>query len=322
MSFFRSFVRCYYVDLGYVDKYVGSVSPAFGDAHLENFGFNVFANDSVRFVYNDFDDSGYCPVSIDAVRYFVVLRLLKVEEKTIKDLIKYYTNLVTDKEPLDLEKKSQHWKIKNKSIYDYWKPKKRLKKAIEKFQTCKPSSSPLVSDIIKSFQDKKKLKKFKIDDVRDYDEHQTGGSGGLSRFWVSVKENDDNIIDIIEFKQITKYPGIGHQWSKDPLLDTRTKWCANHLWPPLKRYLDLEVKLGDTYFMVRSRTKQTLKLETDEEKLDLWKIQLEIMSVRHFDGWKGYTSKVVKKWLNTNSAYISQRYTTIFTNCQSKLANV
>jgi len=129
MHFFRSFVRLYYVDLGLHNPNVGSVSAGFGDAHLENFGFNVFADGVVRFVYNDFDDSGYCPVGLDSVRYFTVLRLLNVEEKKIKELIKYYAKLVTASTPLDLEEQSKNWQLKNKSIYHYWDAQKKLKKA-------------------------------------------------------------------------------------------------------------------------------------------------------------------------------------------------
>jgi len=159
MQFFRSFVGCYYEDLGYAkNQYVGLVSPAFGDAHLENFGYNVFADRKVMFVYNDFDDSGYCPVGLDAVRYFTVLRLLNVDDKKIKQLIKHYAKLVTDKSPVDLGERSKNWKINNKDIYHekYWNPKKRLEKAKEDFKKCRQADSAWVDDIQKVFKQKKK----------------------------------------------------------------------------------------------------------------------------------------------------------------------
>jgi len=278
MHFFRSFVRCYYVDLGEANPYVGLVSPAFGDAHIENFGYNVFAKDTVMFVYNDFDDSGYCPVGLDAVRYFTVLRLLNVDDEKIKHLIKHYAKLVTDKSPVDLGERSKKWKINNKSIYDekYWNPTKRLKKAQKEFKKCRQADSAWVGDIQKVFKQKKKLSKFKVPDddhVREYDDHETGGSGGLLRFWVHVKDHDGNE-DILEFKQLTKNPGVGNQWNNDPQFDKRIKWCASNLWPSVKRQFDFQVALrdGSYSFMVRSRVKKILKPKSDDEKMDLWKI--------------------------------------------------
>jgi len=318
MSFFRSFVRCYYVDLGYAEgAYMGLVSPAFGDAHLENFGFNVFADNSVRFVYNDFDDSGYCPVGLDAVRYFTVLRLLKVHDKKIKQLIKYYSKLVTAQNAPDFKELSSNWKINNKSIYDLWDPEKRLKKAIKEFKKCPQTDGQWVDDIKESFKRKKKLRNYKVHDVRDYDEHETGGSGGLLRFWVHVKDNQDNE-DILEFKQLTINPGVGHQWNVDPHFDKRIKWCATHLWPSIKRKLDLQVALRGYNFQVRSRVKKTLKPKSDDEKTDLWKIQLDIMAAHHYSGWSGHTEDEVKTWLKTNSEYIARRYTDIFENCKNQ----
>jgi len=295
------------------------VWPAFGDAHLENFGFNIFQNEEVRFVYNDFDDSGYAPVGIDAVRYFIVLQLLKVDGNTIKDLIKYYSKLVVGENAVDLDELSKNWKVDGKHIYKYWKPEKRLSKAQDEFNQLSAFSDPVVDEIKKIFGEKKKLKQFNVVDVRKYDEHQTGGSGGLSRFWVSVTINGD-IIDIIEFKQLTKYPGTGFLWKNEPSMETHIKWCANAFWPKSpKRYLDLEVKFSDErYFQVRSRVKQTLKAKEDSEKMDLWKIQLDIMAAHHFGGWKtsGISSKELEKWLLENSLFIAQRYTTIFENNQ------
>jgi len=223
---------------------------------------------------------------------------------------------------LDLEEQSKNWQLKNKSIYHYWDAQKKLKKAKKEFESCPVSSNPLVADIKKAFQEKKKLKNFKIiGDVREYDEHQTGGSGGLSRFWVDVKDNDDNE-DIIEFKTLTTNPGTGLLWSPNPVEAARIKWCTTNLWPKVKRRLDLEVLCGDnTYFEVRSRVKKTLKAKSDEEKMELWKIQLEIMVARHYDGWKGQPYKELKTWLLNNSAYIAQRYTNIFQNCKTTLNN-
>jgi len=318
MHFFRSFVHLYYLDLSTASKngQFGSVVSGYGDAHLDNFGFIEFKDKEVRYVYNDFDDCGYDPVGLDAVRYFVVLRLLNVEEDTIKVIAKYYSKLVLGDSPVDIDERSTNWQIKGKSIYEKWNPKKKLKKAQDQFQNvCVPSNDPLVDEIRKAFTEEKKLEKFNLLDVRAYDEHQTGGSGGLLRFWANVTGHHD---DVIEFKELTKYPGTGYLWSTEPLIKDHIDWCAKSFWS-LERYLNFEIKLNDKYFQVRTRVKKSYKAKSDEEKVELWKIQMEIMAAHHYGAWKGIIAKDLKKWLLVNSDFIANRYIAIFKNCQNNL---
>src|SRR5262249_47250732 len=45
-----------------------------GDAHPDNFGFLKF-NTTVLYAFNDLDDSGHCPLALDALRYITAVRL-------------------------------------------------------------------------------------------------------------------------------------------------------------------------------------------------------------------------------------------------------
>src|SRR5262249_59112239 len=45
-----------------------------GDAHPDNFGFLKF-DTTMLYAFNDLDDSGHCPVALDALRYITAVRL-------------------------------------------------------------------------------------------------------------------------------------------------------------------------------------------------------------------------------------------------------
>lgn len=76
LLFFRSYVRAFYCDLRVANANSGPViTDALGDAHPQNFGFLPLGDGTQKLLFNDFDDSGSCPVGFDIVRYFTALKL-------------------------------------------------------------------------------------------------------------------------------------------------------------------------------------------------------------------------------------------------------
>lgn len=96
--FLRTFVPLYYllvknnppVSL----KSAGALPHAgwcIGDAHPENFGILLLSSGKPMFTVNDVDDAGPCPLAIDALRFFVAVRLYD-KDINLKKLHRVYLN--------------------------------------------------------------------------------------------------------------------------------------------------------------------------------------------------------------------------------------
>ncbi len=101
LMFLRSFVNTYYSDLA-ASNNSQNIIYCLGDAHLENFGFLLFGS-RTRFVFNDLDDSGPCPLEFDILRYFAAVDLAMNDTQLVSDLIEEYVAVLNNKKnPADL----------------------------------------------------------------------------------------------------------------------------------------------------------------------------------------------------------------------------
>ncbi len=94
--FFRSFVDLFYLvykantdTLTRVTHLTNAEGWCVGDAHPENFGFQIQENRSTLFTMNDMDDSGPCPVVLDLYRFLVSIQLYN-PQMDISPLIRAY----------------------------------------------------------------------------------------------------------------------------------------------------------------------------------------------------------------------------------------
>src|SRR5262249_19759014 len=95
--FMRSYPPAYHADLMQVGakRLPGEEGICFGDAHPDNFGF-IAINGKTKFVFNDLDDSGICPIAVDAARYSAVLHLYFADADLTADVIEHYVDTVMD----------------------------------------------------------------------------------------------------------------------------------------------------------------------------------------------------------------------------------
>jgi len=213
--FFRSYVPYYYEILSKCKTEYTELNKLFnrkglvvGDPHPMNFG-TVFLNDSgkdIALSLNDPDDGGIGYYAADLVRYLSSIEIMSPE--TFKE------NVITS-----------YLEGLNGSSYQYSKKSlKILKKSIGKM---KPSSKYVDFDNQKFSKRKSSsydLDENTIDLLKDIVKHDydavlleaygllkyTGGSGGLNRFEVLIKQNSktyDNKIQWLEFKGIAPHPG-------------------------------------------------------------------------------------------------------------------
>jgi hypothetical protein len=93
-SLVRAFPAAFYRDAHTVRGAMpGRRGIVFGDPHWDNFSF-VRLGGRTRYVYADFDDSGRGMPSLDAARYFMVLRLAGVSDSTLHNVLDHYIHSI------------------------------------------------------------------------------------------------------------------------------------------------------------------------------------------------------------------------------------
>ena len=95
LIFIRSYPAAYHESLKEAPAPIGAETLCLGDAHPANFGWLQLGG-KASFVYNDLDDSGYCPVAYDALRYFIALQMFFDDKELTKEIIERYVDVVKD----------------------------------------------------------------------------------------------------------------------------------------------------------------------------------------------------------------------------------
>lgn len=93
LIFFRSHVRAYYAITQNLAPPNTPIDYCLGDAHVANFGFLEGKDSKARYLYNDLDDSGKCPIALDALRYFTSVQLAE-DPKLAQELVNYYSQVL------------------------------------------------------------------------------------------------------------------------------------------------------------------------------------------------------------------------------------
>lgn len=299
-SLLHSFVPTYYADL----KHLGSLGPigiCFGDLHSDNFRF--ISTEGTEYAYEDLDDTGFCPISLDVLRYVVSLQLEERSRSLIKRVIREYVAVVDGQSPVRLPH----------SLYPDLE-KERLKEVKENTKNGKfkfgagidPVSAEEKTLVKNTFKTTPKLSGLRVLDTAEYTK-EDGGSAGLLRYWVLVEDAEGDE-DIIELKrQIQPATAIGN-WGVTP--SPRIDWAVKKLWKGIPfYYFELPVQKID--FLVRSRAKKGFKLEKlSEEDLELvLKAQVGLVALHHREYLReSPILNELAEWLEVSSEFLSARY--------------
>ncbi len=312
LKFLRSFVGAYYLDLMNV-KGAGPLGICFGDAHLENFGFVVFS-DGPKFVYNDFDDSGYCPVGLDVLRYLTSLRLYEKKSSDFPDkVIKEYVEVLSGRRlprKLDSSISFEPEKKRSKNIRNLIDGQKFA--VSDEFAFVSASTTKKIKEV---FATDVNLKKFKINDIVST-KKEGGGSAGLEKYLIYVVGTGDTNNEILEFKPVITPGTAAGNWKS--MLENRVEFLIKEFWEnsvPLNFY---SVKMENTNYILRSRTKGSVDLGSlnSDERLNLYKAQVGIIAKQHKKFWS--ESRDMKEWLSENSTFLSERYAKILKHVSAK----
>jgi hypothetical protein len=307
LLFFRSFVNTYYFDFK-EQKHSGLIVDCYGDAHIENFGFILF-QEKTRFVMNDLDDSGKCPIEYDSLRYFTSLHLALNNERLIDEMIDFYVDV--------FENKKKPIKIKKKHIKDL---KEKNTKILLKFtrndhfiphEEITPIADEEKKKLISLLQSEEFLKAQTIHDLVSADK-DAGGSGGLKRYWILV-ENKAKEKDVLELKEIAK-PATTNLINDIIEPSIRLTQVKESFWKESPDFYHV-IDFNQGKFLLRSRTKDDVnykKLKSKELKNYIM-AQLSLMASMHSNQVQKMSGDY-KAWLKSQTLVLRRRYEQTYQN--------
>lgn len=301
LMFFRSYVNTYYSET-LVRGPLKTPVFCYGDPHPENFGFLSFAGTS-QYVFNDLDDSGYCPIGLDILRYFSALRLTTEDEEMISRLANVFIETVQGNNHLVFDFKRPDLGEENLSNLRKYTSADRF---IEK-------KNVILLDEEEKIRIKKEIKNqfrhFKILDIARYEKND-GGSAGLSRYWFIVENAGHK--ELIEIKQLTN-PAVS--WSGIEQEFDRTL-TPRYIWGKLPDYYG-HVVLDGKLYLTRSKADDYIDLNKlkKKEQFKLLSYQVQLLAFFHRENLNklGGTNA---SWIIEGSKVIADRYQEAFQHYQ------
>ncbi len=307
VMFMRAYPGAYHRDLASVPaaRIPGKEGLCFGDAHPDNFGFMEIGGRTL-FVYNDLDDSGPCPVILDAARYFAVLRLYFDDGDLDRDVLEQYVDTLKDRsraKTLDPDLRPDWAKERAKDLEaSTLGGRFRLSDALHA-----PSAGDR-ADIARLVASDPRLRGTTLRDVATL-ERDSGGSGGLTRHWLLVRRGAEETI--LELKETaTAGTELGRHTRSLPR-DERLDALTRAFWSTTSRDDHFYVKLGGATFLVRDRlAKHGIDLAElgRKERRDVLDAQVSLMAALHAPALEDVKKDDIRSWVKDTSRTLAKRW--------------
>ncbi|MGQ0508003.1 MAG: DUF2252 family protein [Myxococcaceae bacterium] len=310
VSFFRSFPGAFHADLARLpsSRIPGREVLCTGDAHPENFGYQR-VNGKTVYALNDFDDSGYCPAAVDALRYFTVLRL-GGSEAWLDALLEAFVSVAHGKTlpvPVDAEHTPDWDVLKKKGL-----AKSTQGDALNLASDRSLSATPPVKReaVEKALQSSPLLKQagLNILDVATYT-RISGGSGGLERYWVLAEIDGDRTL--LELKQ-TVDAGVAQGRHERTLQEPdRLLELQRAFWSDVSKTDYFSVQLDGKHYLVRDRLTKTPLWPnnlTPKQLQAVLRTQAGQLGAIDAPGLKDVAEVELTQWLRESSATVAARW--------------
>lgn len=305
--FMRSYPGAYHADLARVDakRILGEEGICFGDAHPDNFGF-LRLDGETRFVFNDLDDAGICPVGVDAARYFAVLRLYFDDKDLTKEILEQYVDTVKDRgraERIDKDLLPSWDSVASKELADATVGERFLLEG----EVGAPSAAERAAVLALAKADAQ-LSRLAILDVASVG-RTAGGSGGLRRFWLLA--DDGARRTILELKEAAT-PGVDMgRASRMLTFDERLATLKRELWATPSPSDYFYVSLSGVRYLVRDRlAKRSVKLLdlSNKDLRNVLRTQASVMASVHGAHWENVDKDRLRSWLDGTSKTLADRW--------------
>jgi uncharacterized protein (DUF2252 family) len=305
--FMRSYPAAYHADLAQVSakKLLGEEGLCFGDAHPDNFGF-VRIGGRTQFVFNDLDDAGYCPIALDAARYFAVLRLYFDDGGLTKRVLGQYADTVEDAgraRAIDDDRLPDWSKVATKELAEHVRSGKLVLAGEVSAATTAERSA-----IEATVRGDARLGVARVLDVAAV-ARTAGGSGGLRRYWVLAERGGAETI--LELKEAAA-PGVeAGRHAKTLGMDERLATLKDALWSTSAADDYVYAQVLGARFLVRDRlAKKSVKLDElgHDAREDVLRAQASVMARLHAPRWKGVDKDELRRWLDDSSKVLAERW--------------
>jgi hypothetical protein len=303
----RSFASAYHADLGQLatDRIPGGESLCFGDAHPANFGL-VRIDDQLRFVYNDLDDSGYCPAALDALHYFVALALT-TDKDYVDEAIEQYVDTLRDparREKLSDSLEDEIERRDDDELGDYVRDGELDLGDGSELRDVTAEEWALLAQAAGASE---RLRDFTLVDAAAL-YREGGGSGGSRRYWLLVAAPSGKR-SIYELKPAFT-PGVDFGHQKTTLgWDERLPVLLDAFWHTDEG--DFFVDLDGRRYLARDKLgRRATKVDelTTSERHELYRVEVSLMAELHRDALDGIKKDSLRVWLSGSTETMVRRW--------------
>ncbi|NRA66074.1 MAG: hypothetical protein HRU19_16415 [Pseudobacteriovorax sp.] len=302
-SFFQSFAKVWYQDLKTVSD-MPATGMCLGDPHPESFG-TVWFSDGFRYVYQQLDDVGSCPVAFDILRYLVAANLTLEDPDALKQLIDTYLSEVKsptfslsipDKFMGDIDSKRteileqtvdrEDFRTDNSDLKSLSNDEKReIREALESH-----FNDPTIDvlDVIQRLRDDR-------------------GNAGVLSYNALIDDPNHNGMEVVELSQLLD-PVVAMLVESQKDDTNRLKQAVDVIWGSGSDAVHFgSLKINGDDFLMRSRSRYhvTMSTLTKGEQLELMKLQVTMIAQVHGDL---VNTDEALAWLLTATTIMSERY--------------
>ncbi|MBS2023912.1 MAG: DUF2252 family protein [Deltaproteobacteria bacterium] len=316
LSFFRAFAPAYHLDLAQVKAahVPGGEDLCLGDAHPENFGFQDLGSGDTIFAPNDFDDSGYCPVAFDALRFFTALRLQTGDVALVSDAVDQYVAVLQDAKA--------ETTVDGALFPDFAKVhKKQLGKETsgDKFDLALDpelgaATAAQKADVAALLKSDARFKPWTLLDVAVRSKPD-GGSADLARLWLLVDHGPTGERTIVELKP--EVPAGVEQGRHSKVLRTKTRLATleQAFWGDTLADDQFDVPFEGGRWLVRDRlSRKSISLAdlTAAQVRSMVFAEASQLALLHAKGLSAVKRPGTGDWLLLSSATLATRWTNSF----------
>ena len=315
VMFARAYPGAFHADLAQVaaSSIPGDETLCFGDAHPDNFGFLQLDGDT-RFLYNDLDDAGNCAASVDALRYFAIVRLAFGDDQLTSRLVESYVDGLKDADRLtsiDANLSPSWADVREKGLAKAVVNDRFIPGGKDAVGAASHELTVAVSEVIRGIP---ALSNAEILDVATLD-RTAGGSGGLARYWVLLNPTPGAgkgpKKTIYELKEMAT-PGTERGRAAavlDP--ETRLAELKAELWNTTTERDYLQVELLGRMFLVRNRlAKKSIDLSglSNDDREGVLDAQVSLLAAKHALAQGRVKKDDLRPWLLESSRVVAERW--------------
>jgi Uncharacterized protein conserved in bacteria (DUF2252) len=307
IDFFGGSDSAFHADLATVPhkRLPGGEALCHGDPKLDNFGWTIADGQGV-FSDNDFDDAGFCPAAVDALRYLVATDLWFGDATLDAAALNAYVATVAHPESavtVDPTTEPVWADVRAKGL-----AKDTRGDAIVLGGEVQAATADEVAAVRALAASDPRFPRTVLDVTRDV--RTDGGSAGFRRFWL-LTVDDAGVRTILELKE-TGFYGTSFGRQTQTLDDDRRFDVLKRFWWGTPDEGDhFGVDFSGARFLLRDRlTRANPKPDkmTPAQITNMVQAEASLLALAHRDAWGHVKGDKLSAWLQASAATVTARW--------------